>query len=491
MDYLDPGKQLRHRIILMVGYVCIAIAIMIGTLILLNQAYGYQLKNGVVIQNGLVFFSSQPDPATISGLPVKAKTDNRLLLPAGIYHVSLSRPGYRTWQRNVQVDGGTVEHFDYPFLFPANLQTQKLQTYTSALSMMTQSPDRHWLLVQEPATTSLTFDMYDLTNPTKAPVDVALPAGIANAATTSETWQVVDWADDNVHLLLQHTYDGKTEFILFDRTNPDQSINLNTTLSANPTQLTFDNKKYNLYYLYDSTTDALSTASLSAPTPVAVQQHVLAYQTYGTDTVLYVTDANTPAGKVQVNLTIGSQTYPVRTFPAGTTYPLDLTTYGNLLYVAAGATSDNKVYIYKNPVGQLSAQPKQALVPAQVLHISAPNYVSFSANAQFIMTENGTQFGVYDIENLNGYIYTTSQPLDSPQTHANWMDGDRLFYVSGGKLIVFDYDDTNSQTLMNASADWTAVFAPDYKYVYVLSPNAAATGQFNLDQTALLTPSDL
>jgi hypothetical protein len=492
MDYLDPQKQFRQRIILLVGYVFVAIAIAIATIILLYQAYGFGFgKNGTVIQNGLAFFSSQPHPANIyvDGVLNKARTNTRLVLPSGIYRIELTRSGYRSWQRIIEQDGGSVEHFDYPFLFPTKLVSKKLQTYTSAPSVVTQSPDRRWLLVQEPGTT-LTFDIYDLSNPTKAPTDISLPAGIATKATTNESWQFDEWADDDQHVLLQHDYDGKTEFILLDRTDPAQSVNLNTALSANPTNMTLDNKKYNQYYLYDTTAGTLDTASLSSPTAVPVLQHVLAYQSYASNTILYATDSDAPTGKVLIKLAIGSQTYDVRSLTAGTTYLLNLTQYGGTLYVAAGASGENKVYIYKDPVGQLSAQPNHALVPIQVLHVSAPNYLSFSTNAQFIMAESGTQFGVYDIENAKGYNYSASQGLDAPQTHATWMDGDRLTYTSGGKLVVFDYDGTNQQVLMSADSNYVPAFAPDYHYVYQLAP-AAAAGQFDLNQTALLTPADL
>jgi hypothetical protein len=76
------------------------------------------------------------------------------------------------------------------------------------------------------------------------------------------------------------------------------------------------------------------------------------------------------------------------------------------------------------------------------------------------------------------------------------MDGDRLTYVSGGKLTVFDYDDTNQQTLVPASAGYLPAFAPDFKFVYTLAPAAstpaaaATPGQAALDQTSLLTPAD-
>ena len=66
MDYLDRKKTYRNNVILLVGYVLIMLAIVVSALVLLYEAYGFGLgKNGSVIQSGLVFFSSQPNPANI------------------------------------------------------------------------------------------------------------------------------------------------------------------------------------------------------------------------------------------------------------------------------------------------------------------------------------------------------------------------------------------------------------------------------------------
>jgi hypothetical protein len=125
MDYLDPKKEARHRVLLFVGYILIGVAILIGTLVLLYQAYGFGIgKNGTVIQNGLVFVSSQPNPANIylNNKLNKSQTNTRLTLPSGIYQVRLARDGYRDWQRTIEVEGGDVQHFDYPFLIPSKLK---------------------------------------------------------------------------------------------------------------------------------------------------------------------------------------------------------------------------------------------------------------------------------------------------------------------------------------------------------------------------------
>lgn len=490
MDYLDPNKELKHRITLIIGYVLVAVAIIIATLILLYQAYGFGLgKGGTVIQNGLAFFSSQPSPANIylNNTLNKAQTNSRVVLPAGIYDVRLTRDGYRDWRRTIEVEGGEVQRFDYPFLVPQKLTSKPLTSYASAPGLTTQSPDRRWLLVQQPGSMT-NFQVYDLKSPAKPPLEFALPATVVTRGAGQESWTLGEWADDNKHVVLQHNFDGKSEFILVERTDAAQTVNLNTTLASNPVKLTLLDKKYDQYYLYQAG-GQLQKANLSAPAPEPVLDHVLTYRSYGDDGLLYATDKDAPAGKVLIRLRIGDQTYPVRTFPASSNYLLDLAEYDSDLYVATGSSNENKAYIYKDPAGQLRKLPNHALVPSQVLRVEKPNYLRFSNSAQFIALENGTQFGVYDIENTRGYNYTNNLPPDPPQTHASWMDGNRLTYVSGGKLVIFDYDDRNHQALVSANPAYLPAFAPDYKFLYVFAP-VPGSGQTALSQTSLLTPAD-
>lgn len=492
MDYLDPAKQARHRVILLVGYVLITVGIVIGALILVNQASGYGInKNGQVIQNGEVYFSSQPNPAGIyiNG-QLKGSTNTRLYIPGGIYRVSLARTGYNDWQRTVELNGGSVEHFDYPFLVPKNLISSKVQTYSGAPQLASQSPDRRWLLVSKPGSQT-DFDLYDLKSPTKvstAATSISLSDNLLSKSTTTSQLKLVSWADDNQRLLVEHDFDGKKEFIVIDRVNPSQSVNLNDQLSITPTALSLINKKYDQYYLYDAASQSLQTISLQSPdSKKTILEHVLAFQPYGSNTILYVTNKDAATGQVWLRMLTGSTSYNLHSLPVSAGYVLNLTQYSGTMYVAAGATNSNKVYVYQDPLGQLDAHPNSVVGPAQVLHIEQPNYVSFSDNAQFIVAENGGQFGVYDIENQKGYKYDAAG-LDAPQPSASWMDGDRLTYVSGGKLQIFDYDHTNQHDLIAASSQYLPAFAPDYKYVYSLAQTS--NGQTVLNQTALVLPAD-
>jgi hypothetical protein len=493
MDYLDASKEFRQHVLLLIGYVLIALAIVTTTMLLVYSAYGYNLTNGNLIQEGLVFFSSHPNPASIyvNGKLSSSTTDTRLFLPSGIYHFEVTKTGYRDWKRTVTVDGGAVEHFDYPFLVPDKLTTKKIETYASAPGLMTESDDQNWILVQKPGSLS-GFDLYNISSPAK-PVEtnISIPDDILGKATTSESWQLISWADDNKHILLEHIYDGKAEYVLVDRSDPAQSVNLTNTYNAGMDTFTLNNDKYNSYYIYDSTSGDLMEATSGSTAMTTVAQHVLAYKSYSNNTVLYATTTGAAPGEVLVKMLVGTNTYIIRSLPVSSTYLLNLTTYSGTLYVAIGSNEANRIYIYQDPVSQLTSGQGNVLVPVWVLNVNQANFLSFSNSAQFIMAENGTSYAVYDIENNLGYSYTDpKQTLDAPQINATWMDGNRIDYVSNGKLVIQDYDNNNRQALLNASPNYLPSFSSNYNYLYTLVPSAVA-GQYDLDETPLLNSADL
>ena len=317
MDFLDPKKQRRHAILLYTGYIFIGIAVVISTMVLLYQANGFGVNSkGQVVQKGLVFMSSQPNPAQVylNDKLNESQTNSRLSLAAGEYNVRLTRDGYRDWQRTITVAGGDVQNYDYPFLFPSKLDSTSEANYATAPGVASQSRDRRWLVVQQGATT--TFNVYDLKEDKLAAAALALPSSIVSTAAGAQTWEALQWANDNQHFLLKHTNGASVEFLLIDRENPAQSVNLNRTLDANPTALTLIDNKYDQYHLFDGAGN-LTRATLNEPTPVEVLKNVLNYKSFGTKQVLYATAQDAPAGKVNIMILDGDETYPIREVAAG------------------------------------------------------------------------------------------------------------------------------------------------------------------------------
>lgn len=497
MDFLDPVKHRAHNRRLLVGYVLIGIAILLAVTVLLYLTRGFMLKEGKIIQNGLVFISSNPGGANIylDG-KLKDKTATRMTLEAGNYTLKLAREGYHDWQRAMTVDGGDVLHIDYPFLVPNSLVTNKVADYKSAPALALQSPDRRWLVIQQPGELT-SFDMYDLKDPKKIVANktrFSLPKNLLSAATGTQSLKLIEWSNDNIHVVVQHRYGGnKSEYILIDRKDPSKSVNLTKELKLTTTmELALQNKKFDRYFVHNTADKSLNTQTLKEPTLKPLLKDVLSYKSYGDDTILYATSKDATEGHANINIYQDGTSHVVRGVVSSPKYLLELSRYSGDWYAVIGGSAEAHVYVYKDPADARGGASRPIPVPTNVLKIADVSRVSFSANSQFVAAENGQNFAVYDIENDRSYTYTIDDKLDKPQTYATWMDDSRLQLISGGKVVIFDYDGTNRQPLASELPLYKPYFDSSYRYLYSLSKpqSQAASNAVELTATSMRTPND-
>lgn len=502
MDFLDPKKRRRNTIQLFIGYGLVATAITLATLILVYYAYGFGVtRQGDLVQKGLVFVSSQPAGA---GLYVNGKlvdnTNAKLNLNAGNYTLDIKRDGYNDWHRAITVEGGSVDHYVYPFLFPKELKTQTVKTYDTAPSLTTQSPDRRWLIAKQSGdeTKFDTFDLSKKQDTVGEPTTFAIQQSLLSESTVPAQWKVVEWSNNNRHMLFLRTYtiaDGsqKSEYILVDRQRPEGSYNLSRELTVDPvnSDLTLIDKKPDAYYVHTKATGELAKVTLEDHTPEHVLSNVVAYKSHGSDTIVYVTAEDAPDGKVVAKLLDGGNEYTLRTLAASDTYLLNAAKFDGSWYVVAGSKSEGRAFVYKDPVFQINRSENNKAGALFSLRVTQPTDVSFSANAQFIALQNGKDAHVYDIDHERAYRYVPRYSLDSPQLKMSWMDGDRFTYTSEGKQVVFDYDNTNRHKLVPASSTYESVFDRNYEYLYTFVTPSNGQSGLALTATPLRTPNDL
>ena len=494
MDFLDPRRKRSHTIRLITGYVLVSIAIGLATIILVYAAYGYGIntKTGEIIQNGIVFVSSKPTGAELylNGQDQNATTGRRLVLEAGNYTLTLKKSGYRDWQRQFTLDEHSIARYTYPLLFPVKPRVTNLMAFSSMPPLMTETPDQHWLLVQAPSAglDSVNFDEFDTTNLTKPSVNLSLPAGLLSGDDKDTASLVaLEWSSDNSHLLLRHDFSGSNEFILFDRAHPSDSINLNKQLKTDPSQVALRNKKSNQVYFYDAASQSLtsvSTSQTSLPTPFLKQ--VLAFKSYGSNTIVYATAKDAPTGKVEVRIWDNGQTYLLDTVQTGDHYLIDTAQYQGTSYFVSGSDTDPNINIYKDPLSYLKNSTIGKAVPTLAINQVGSTNLSFSTKARFIEVENGQQFGVYDFETQQVYQYKLATPPTSPLV---WMDGQRLIGDTDGNVFVTDYDSTNQQSL-TPTVDMTGgLFSADYNHLLTIQPTS--TNVFELVNVDLRAGTDL
>jgi hypothetical protein len=487
MDFLDPAKKRAHQKRLFLGYFLIGIAILLGSIILVFSSYGFDIdkKTGEIIQNGLIFADSSPEPSKIflNGKE-NGTTDKRLVVPAGDYTLELKREGYRPWKRSFYLEGSSIERLIYPVLFPEKLTTEDRATYDVVPNVSIQSPDRRWILVSQ-ANSLTKFDMFDANNPNDPAEPVVMPTEILTTKPgESQTLTLVEWSTDNRHALLKHTVGAAVEYIMLDRTDPAKSTNLNKLLGTNPTLITLRDKKFDKLYLYDAVTQVLSTADTVNKEIKEFATKVITYKSHGSDTVVYTTLNPKDPNKQQVVLKDDSKTFILRDAKSTESFLLEIARYDGHWYIAATAVNEGKVFIYRDPASQSSGNKKLPSL-STTLRLKQPTQVSFSANTRFIMTQSANKFAVYDAETGRRHYYTLDDlalPIDSKAT---WMDGHRLLINFNNKVIVFDYDGINKQSLVPIAANTKPFFDREYTRLYTVAPSVSAPAKTALTRANL------
>jgi hypothetical protein len=497
MDFLDPKKKQQRKIRLAIGHVLMALMVFTATYILVFQAYGYDFdrKTGEVIQNGLVYIDSAPDGAKIkiNGEERKSTTNTRISLPEGKYDLEISKDGYRDWKRGFDLEGGEVLRFAYPLLFPVKLNPAQVQAFTGPIGFATQSPDRKWILIGEKnkLTAMTLYDLGKIVNGKPVPTTLAFPSGLFKASSGNHVIKLVEWSTDNRHVLVRHNFKGGQEFVILDREQPAQSYNVNKKINRSPAQVNLFDKKFDRLFVYDSATRILTRADIATGSLTPFANGVISYKSHGDDTILMSVADGKNKSKANVVMRQNGKDNLIKKIPMNKSIPLDIARYGNNWYAVIGVQSEKRAYIYKDPLGLLADSRNDIdSVRAIVLRTTGPiDEVSFSQNTRFIMSSSKQNFSVYDSELERRYTYTINQKIDTAQKPA-WMDGNRIMANSGGKILVFDYDGINIQTLVDADPALPVMFSRDYTDMYSLGASASSKGKYSLYLTSLRLPAD-
>lgn len=486
MDFLDPKKRRAHNIRLMLGYCLVGLALLLASTLLLFTAFGYGINRstGEVIQNGLLFVDAHPEQAriTLNGQD-KGDTDGRFVLEAGSYTLELRRDGYRDWKRQFTLEGGNIVRLVYPFLFPEKLTSKDIVAYNAAPDMVSSSPDRRWIVSHVPDALT-TLQITDTGNKQLPTTSISLAPTLFGTHTGTQTLEAVEWSTDNKHLLVKFNFDGGYDYLILDREKPEESLSVSQTFGKAFTKVTLRDKASDQLYLYDGNGGVLISGRTGDKTTAPVVSGVTNFWPYKNNTILYATNTDAPAEKSIIKLKEGASTYTIREVMRADKVLLNMAEFDGDTYVVTGSVADGKVYVYKNPVATLKDNSKKVLLHTLLMKLDNPEFLTFSANTRFIAIQSAAKFDVYDLETKNQYKYDTALKL-APAQKASWMDGHRLMLVSEGKMNVFDYDGTNKQTLVNASAAFIPAFDRDYNQLFTVSPLLADSNRTGLIRTDL------
>ncbi len=498
MDFLTPEEKRWRTVRFITGYILIAIAILLATLIAALLVQGYQITNrNSIVQNGLVNVASQPVSAEVflNGNKID-NTPSRLDINEGYYELKLQANNYRTWQKGFNLPGGSVRYFVYPKLIPNNIAITEMATFDKSPQWASSSPDRHWIISKQPTENSISFSVFDSTkaaanNTAAKTVQISLPQSIlAGTAGAYGSVEAIEWSDDNRHLLLlQTTASGEKAYIILDREKPESSQNISKLFGLGNNQtVSLRDKKYNKFYILTADSGLLvSRDSKDLSYNETIAESVVTYKSYENDIVAFVTYLNAKENEARVIVKENQKNiYNLQSLkrnPDGK-YLIDMAKFDGDWFFAVSSPSENRVRLFINPLASNSPGSNIEIKPKLSIPIDSPKFISFSDNARFIMAQNGNNFAVYDGELKTTYRYALANKIAENQ-EVKWMDGHRLKFVDNFKGYIVEFDGTNQQELIASlpNNSFNLFFDRDYEFVFTYYTSA---GKNNLQAGSLV-----
>ncbi len=497
MDYLDPKKKQAHKARLLIGYVLFGIAIAFATTILVYLANGYYIdrNTGEVIQNGLVYLDSKPGGAkiTLNGVLQRGRTDARLVIPSGTYNFGLSKDGYRNWSRSLTLEGGSLRSLTYARLIPESLETSLGSTLRTLPANSSQSIDRKWVVVsyiEEP----LKLDLLDTSLPDVAPVNMTIPSTVVTKGDDG-VLKVIEWAEDNRYFLASYENSVSTDYLLIDRENPAQTINVGNALGNNKVKISLQDRKRDSFFAYDSQTKSLSIATLSSGiSPSPLLTNVIEYKTFGADWVIYIT-SSTESGYVEARFMREDKDILIKKLREDKNYLLELSRIGTAPIMAIGSPVENRVVVYNDPEDYLNHNSNSAIpVATTVLRVETPLGISISDDSSVVMAWGAKNFASHEFNADRSYNFSVGEELNLNQ-NVRWLDGQHFLFSGMGVQNIMDFDGSNRYSLVSSTNVFGGFFSKDFKLLYALNPpilneKGVVVTQPQLTITNMLVPAD-
>ena len=216
---------------------------------------GYWLNaNFEVERQGMLQISSVPTGANVSvdgDSSWLQRTNTSKVLSSGAHQIILTKDGYDSWSKTVDIKEGLLYRIQYPRLFLTEREKSTVYNATSATFatvskehnfMLLANNTTHWALLnlENDKLDPSTIDISSLTTFAEVPDD-------ATVGTFTGTILSADWSGDNNHVLLKIQQGSKIEWLLLDVKTMKNSINLTKEFAADFTKIQiFDHSASNL-----------------------------------------------------------------------------------------------------------------------------------------------------------------------------------------------------------------------------------------------------
>jgi hypothetical protein len=444
------------------GFFAGAALVVLGTLALIayGNGYTYDFKAGRLVQKGLMIIGTTPTNATvnINGRESGQKTTFRNTFEEGEYNVVLTKDGYRTWQKQIQVTPARASLVQYVILLAQHLQVNSFASY-SQISQFVASRDRHRIAVTIPTGNQAGIWSMDGSNQDQTRIyTISLDA----SNNPTEQVQAQSWSDDASHLLVRRTAsDGKVNMLVLAANGSDSPINLTDSFQQPLDSLAFNPNNWR--ELYWNSSDGLKRLDTSNQTISGVLAPKAAALTFAGDRVLYVTTNDTGGGSLWSLERNGKRTQLVEKLPNSASYQLSYATYIGNPQIVVTAPDSKQAVLYSDAFSHIRAKTIS----------TTATQPTFNGDGRFVLLQDEHHVATYDLERDRLYNFPD---INNTVTGLSWYDNYHVQFNRSGQIVMSEYDG-NYAVVITRGDTLPPYNSPDTKVIYVTAPTSTGTTQ--------------
>lgn len=457
MDADKIKKKQSLKVIISESIMVLAVVVTVAALALVVSGYWVN-SDFKVERNGMLQIASMPTGAdvTIDGETSSwlQRTNTSKVLSSGEHNVVLSKDGYDSWSKTINISEGLLYRIHYPRLFLKD-RTPETVLSTVGTTFATISPDNEKLLLIGNTTewSFINLNNDDL-KPKKLDVsDYFSDASVAEGASVgvfAGSIVSADWDRSSTHVLLQTVSNGVTEWVLIDTDNIKNSINLSKEFGANFSSVKIlDNSASSLLAIQNGNLHKIDV-------PGRLVSSVLVENIYDFDhyenEIIYSARSGTANSGYNVGLIkIGNDDISI------------LETTSEPTKVGISKFYD-EMYIETLIGSQFTLYKKDDFSKISDFQLTFnPSTMKVGHNGEFITMHHDSQIATLDMETNSVREWSVEG------ANFDWLDNDMIYTVSDGELVVYDFDGLNRRELAKNVSNHFPVSITANKWLYYFS----------------------
>lgn len=453
----------------------LSVVAIVSVLMLIILGYSFNRQDGRLEQGGLLQFASTPNNATVTldGLQLGSRTPSKANVDASSHHVQMSLAGYRPWNKTIVVQAGGIGWLNYARMVPTDIKTESMRTFPKlAASLATQ--DRKWIAAQEDGSINK-FLFINIESDTPKYTELAIPEAILTPASvvgSPQSFTVASWSSNNDRLLIKRTYDEtKTEWIVFDRENPERSLNMTSTFAIGATDVQFGERNGSTAYILSDDGIVRKVSFDNSTLSGALADNVSEFSTYDTDTIVYVSrpdEKETSQRHVGYRQDGMSKAQTIFSYPASTeNLHASIGSYYGKTYVAVTHGLTMEAYTGALPKSTAKTETELARL-ARVSLKSAPIRLTVGNSGRMVTAQMADGYATYDIETAKTDTTSFTRPA-AVQRPLQWIDAYLIANDRGGILRLYEFDGANQQDIMPVVEGQAVSLTGNDKFLYGFS----------------------